>query len=412
VGHYQRFDITEVLDFLRRGGDAADRSERRPLDRMAIRKQTYQGRTTSWYAIVRDSRGNRSGYTAAPERRTPKRSSGISSRKLLRGIWTQPASRRFDEFVREDFLEYKRPRVRREDLCRLRAGLQKPPDPFLRQEQAGKNNSLRRRAILSCLQGKGLSPRSINKQLVLSRMIFNRAIVLGYLQMNPAQYVDRVREPHKEMPFSLPREIRAFLAVLPEEHRTLFIMAILTGLRQAEIFGLRWSDYDHVRSLLFVRPHLQSGIRFHGNQTAGSRRSVVVSPVLQNHLMNTEETTGRSASLIFTNKAGNPVNGQNLVTRVFHPALKNAGVKRIRFHDLRHTYATLMISAGCNIKVLQRQMGHSSIQTTLDTYAHLLPEAAEGVASRLDEVVFEEGIRPALQLISGGKHGRSSLSNS
>ena len=134
---------------------------------------------------------------------------------------------------------------------------------------------------------------------------------------------------------------------------------------------------------------------------------MVVSPVLQKSLDEHRRNNGGDpASLIFTNKAGNPVNGQNLVTRVFHPALKNAGVKRIRFHDLRHTYATLMISAGCNIKVLQRQMGHSSIQTTLDTYAHLLPEAAEGVASRLDEVVFEEGIRPALQLISGGKHGR------
>jgi len=78
------------------------------------------------------------------------------------------------------------------------------------------------------------------------------------------------------------------------------------------------------------------------------------------------------------------------VTRVFYPSLETAGVKRVRFHDLRHTYAGLMISMGANIKFVQRQLGHASIQTTLDIYGHLLPDVADGVGERLDNLVFGE----------------------
>jgi len=97
---------------------------------------------------------------------------------------------------------------------------------------------------------------------------------------------------------------------------------------------------------------------------------------------------GNADDLVFRNSAGGPLNGQNLVTRVFYPALEAAGVKRVRFHDLRHTYAALMISMGANIKLIQRQMGHASIQTTLDRYGHLLPDVTDGVGERLDEIVL------------------------
>jgi integrase len=76
------------------------------------------------------------------------------------------------------------------------------------------------------------------------------------------------------------------------------------------------------------------------------------------------------------------------VNRGFRPALKAAKLKRIRSHDLRHTYASLLIANGESIKVVQRLLGHSSVQLTLDVYAHLLPEDFEGVAGRLSGQVF------------------------
>jgi len=96
--------------------------------------------------------------------------------------------------------------------------------------------------------------------------------------------------------------------------------------------------------------------------------------------------------LVFTNSVGEPLDPDNLVRREFHPALSRAGLRRIRFHDLRHTYAALLISQGENIKFIQHQMGHASIQTTMDCYGHLLPEVSQGTGRRLDETVFGESV--------------------
>ena len=130
-------------------------------------------------------------------------------------------------------------------------------------------------------------------------------------------------------------------------------------------------------------------------KSAQSKRAVGVTPelgrILQEHK---EGKKGAPDDLMFVNREGNVINHQNMVTCEFHPALQRAGVKRIRFHDLRHSYAALMISLGENIKFIQTQMGHSSISTTLDSYGHLLPEASEGTGRLLDALVFSDEIIP------------------
>jgi len=92
--------------------------------------------------------------------------------------------------------------------------------------------------------------------------------------------------------------------------------------------------------------------------------------------------------IIFCNKAGKPLDPDNLVKREFQPALRMAGLRMIRFHDLRHTFTSLLIAQGENIKFIQSQLGHSSIQTSMDRYGHLLPVDREGVGTRLDNLVF------------------------
>lgn len=92
--------------------------------------------------------------------------------------------------------------------------------------------------------------------------------------------------------------------------------------------------------------------------------------------------------LVFCTKDGGPIDPRNLIEREFWPALSRAGLRRVRFHDLRHTYTALMIAQSANIKFIQSQLGHASIQTTLDRYGHLLPEVQRGVGERLDAAVF------------------------
>ncbi len=99
-----------------------------------------------------------------------------------------------------------------------------------------------------------------------------------------------------------------------------------------------------------------------------------------------------SRNLIFPNESGQPMNYSNLVQRYYQPALKRAKVGRIRFHDLRHTYASLLIDQGENIKYIQTQLGHSSPTVTLDVYAHvyahLMKETNQEAAIRLESAIF------------------------
>ena len=93
--------------------------------------------------------------------------------------------------------------------------------------------------------------------------------------------------------------------------------------------------------------------------------------------------------MVFPNKAGGPINHNNMVNRHFNPALKAAGLPKIRFHDLRHTYASLLIEQGENIKYIQNQLGHSSPTVTWNVYAHLMKPVNQEAACKLEKTVFE-----------------------
>lgn len=94
-------------------------------------------------------------------------------------------------------------------------------------------------------------------------------------------------------------------------------------------------------------------------------------------------------NLIFPNKVGNPINHSNIRFRYFYPALEDSGIEKIRFHDLRHTYASLLIEQGENIKYIQSQLGHSSPTVTLNVYAHLMNSVNQASAKRLENAIFK-----------------------
>ena len=94
----------------------------------------------------------------------------------------------------------------------------------------------------------------------------------------------------------------------------------------------------------------------------------------------------RSSAWVFSSKNGNSLSVHNLHNRSWKPLLKDAGLPNIRFHDLRHTCATLLLSKGVHPKLVQELLGHSSIEITLDTYSHVLPSMGDGVASAMDDL--------------------------
>ena len=95
--------------------------------------------------------------------------------------------------------------------------------------------------------------------------------------------------------------------------------------------------------------------------------------------------------LVFPNQSGNPLDHGHVLRKFFWPALEKAELPRVRFHDLRHTYASLLINQGENVKYIQKQLGHSKPSVTMDIYAHLMNEENPEAAKKLDGTIFESG---------------------
>jgi len=241
-----------------------------------------------------------------------------------------------------------------------------------------------------------VSAKTVTNLIVVLKEMLKHAVRWGYLVENPARYLERPRVERKERDYLRPDEIRVFLQGANPDYRALFLTAILTGMRRGELIALRWGDINWDDSTVHVRRSLHKG-KFIPPKSKRSVRSIVMSPALKSALRERWITRKENRNdLVFANSVGEPLDPDNLVRREFHPALSRSGLRRIRFHDLRHTYAALLISQGENIKFIQHQLGHASIQTTMDCYGHLLPEVSQGTGKRLDETVFGESVSKML----------------
>ena len=123
-------------------------------------------------------------------------------------------------------------------------------------------------------------------------------------------------------------------------------------------------------------------------------KPVPASPDLAGLLAHHKATTGGGPDdHVFHNKAGDPIDYHNIERREFHPALERAGLRKIRWHDLRHTFVALLVANGEYPTKIQELMGHADIGTTFNTYGHLMPDSSNGVGERLDSLVCLNGSR-------------------
>ncbi len=237
-------------------------------------------------------------------------------------------------------------------------------------------------------KGTDLSNTTIGYHITVLKMLLKRAVIWEYIKSNPAQYVEKPRVEHKEMDYLNPEEIRLFLDNVSDRFRPFFMTAIFTGMRRGELLALRWSDINWASGHVHVRRTLSLG-QIHEPKSKRAIRAIVMSPVLVSTLKKHRLSCPHSdTDLVFPNTLGGIMDGRNMYQREYMAALRRAGLRHIRFHDLRHTYASMLISQSENIKFIQHQLGHASIQTTLDRYGHLLPEVHNGVGQRLQETIF------------------------
>jgi integrase len=257
-------------------------------------------------------------------------------------------------------------------------------------------------SLLNAKLKSGLSPKSVRYILGTLRTALNQANRWGYISRNPAALVDGPRvERYEIQPLSLD-EARTFLAAIKGDRlQALYSVALTMGLRQGEALGLRWQDVDLSAGTLRVSKQLQ---RIDGEfklvepKTSRSRRTLALPATaiyeLKDHcLKQRDERMAAGArwsdmDLVFTRPDGGPLDG-TVVTHQFHRLLDKAGLPQRRFHDLRHSCATLLLAQGVSPRVVMEILGHSQIALTMNTYTHVLPELKRDAARRMDEAIRE-----------------------
>jgi integrase len=243
----------------------------------------------------------------------------------------------------------------------------------------------------------GLAPRTVRYLHTILNKSLADAVRAGHLAVNPGVAADppSPRAARAQVfPIWSPAELAQFLESANEDPcYVAFYVAATTGLRRGELLGLRWCDVDHdARVLHVVQAVVEVGHepRITPPKTERSRRLVALdvrtAELLAEHLeaARARDPDLASESLVFPGADGGPLHPA-LFSHYFQRRVRQAGLRRIRLHDLRHTHATHALQVGVHPKVVSERLGHSSVTITLDTYSHVLPsmqrEAAEAVAA-------------------------------
>jgi len=340
-----------------------------------------------WY-IIYPFRGKQKWKAIGSSKRAAEQALAEVMNSIHKGTYRDLPKTTFAEFSEKWIKEYCRTALKPSTLRGYENWIRRHLMPFFGYMQLSEISPEDVQAYVSeKLADDKISPKSINNSLVPLKRMFTIAVRWGYLRANPAQYVEKPRQEHQEMDFLKPEEIRVFLENVSEEFYPFFLTAILTGMRRGELMGLQWGDIDWQNRTIHVRRSVWGG-RFQTPKSKRSIRAISMSPGLMTTLRKHQMRSARNKDeLVFASKDGTFLDGDNVVKREFLPALRRAGLRKIRFHDLRHTYVALLIAQGENVKFIQSQLGHASIQTTLDRYGHLLPESNSAAGERLDATV-------------------------
>jgi integrase len=248
---------------------------------------------------------------------------------------------------------------------------------------------------------EGLSPTTVRHFHAVLHKALDNAVRLGLVPRNVADLVQTPRIRRQDMMTLTAEQAKALLSTaVGNRFEALYVLALMTGLRQGELFGLKWHDIDFDAGLLSVQRTLNvlaGKLVFAEPKTEMSRRNIVLPrralrALATHRARQTEERAlfgeaWTDLGLVFPNTIGYPEDASSFVRRDFRPLLRQTGLPRIRFHDLRHTAATLLLEEGINPKVVSEMLGHAHISITLAIYGHVTPKMRQAAARAMDEVL-------------------------
>ena len=267
--------------------------------------------------------------------------------------------------------------------------------PTLGKIRLSQLNPMHVSGLLSKLERENVGERTRGMAYAVLRRALNIGMKWGLLVRNVCSSVDPPKQHRAHVTTLTEKQVNELLAATSETRwGALFMLAITTGLRQGELFALKWEDIDLNRGLLSVRHSLEEvagKLRLKEPKSKSGRRQVTLSTGAiesiwaHRAILMSEGLAG--CEMVFSDSEGKFLRKSNFERRVWHKYRDGAEIPNtITFHDLRHTSATILLGAGCHPKIVQERLGHSSIQLTVDTYSHILPSMQADAATKFDHI--------------------------
>jgi integrase len=355
-------------------------------------------------------------------------------RDQQRGIAIISDKQELSAFLTQWLDQVVRPNVRPKTHRTYSDLVRKHISPALGEISLGRLSPQHVREFLNTKLASGLSARTVKHLLVTLRGALAVAVKDGLLPRNVATVVDPPRVPRPDIHFLTPEQARAFLeAVKGSRFEAAYTSAVSLGLRQGEVLGLKWDDVNLETGLLTVRAALQrvnKKLTRIEPKSSTSRRSIqlpdacIASLVKHKSDQNAQRrwagTRWQETGYVFTTRVGTPVDPRDLLREYYaltRPKPKTPdepaptlAFPRVRFHDLRHSAASLLLAQGVSARYIAELLGHSQVSFTLQTYAHVLPEVQKQTASKMDDILNPSRVATSVATKPTRKGSKKSLS--
>ncbi|WP_240417387.1 site-specific integrase [Paenibacillus periandrae] len=323
---------------------------------------------------------------------------------LTTGTYQKPNKMLYREYMINHWLEDKLTMVKKQTLATYKWLIVGHVLPALGDIELTKLTPMAIQNFYNKLTKDGkLTDENIQKIHTLINDSLKKAERWELISKNPAALVDRPKATRKEVIVWDVNEVKKFLKQADNGNRyyIAFLIALTSGARQGEILGLRWQDVDFDNNCIRITQTLSSDGKeiLPYTKTKSGTRSVDLPEetmkrlskhkrMLEQEKMKAEPGTYGDMDLVVCTQLGTPTNKSN-IRRVFSSAIKRADVKKIKFHSMRHTHATLLLLQGVNPKIVSERLGHATVRLTLDTYSHLLPSMQKETAEKFGKMLFD-----------------------
>lgn len=318
------------------------------------------------------------------------------------GLFVEPSKETVYNFF-VTWLAQKQGQLKPSTYAKYRGHVNNHVIPFLRSLALSKLTTQHIQHMYLSLQKKN-SPRTIKHLHLMLSQALKRAVKLKIISENPAENCLLPKVVTPEAGHWSVEELRQFLSIAKSSRwYTAFLLAAYTGARQGEILALQWKNIDLFKGTVTIKNSVskaETGFKVSTPKTRSSLRQVNLPPSVVAELRQLKAIRQISRRRVKTDArvfdqpsdfVVHTFNGKYLNPRNFskewYRLIKLSGLNQIRFHDLRHTHATLLLQAGINMKAVSRRLGHSTVGITLDTYSHVTPQMEEGITAALEQMI-------------------------